>query len=162
MNISEEPEIEKITRDYLKNMKGFQKLLKKQGKEKENLKKKHNKERAFMQKQHSSVIDKMTAKQNNSSGLANGGLSQFTSDRNNNNAAASPNGDNETDNSFKQKMKEIIEEQSRAWANLLERQQSDEKALNNEHVEQQCNNFQQLLVEAQKQRKKDIESKQNK
>lgn len=150
-------------------MKGFQKLLKKQGKEKENLKKKHNKERAFMQKQHSSVIDKMTAKQNNSSGLANGALSQFTSDRNNNNAAGagaagtSPNGDNETtDNSFKQKMKEIIEEQSRAWANLLERQQSDEKALNNEHVEQQCGNFQQLLVEAQKQRKKDIESKQNK
>ena len=141
-------------------MKGFQKLLKKQGKEKENLKKKHNKERAFMQKQHSSVIDKMTAKQNNSSGLANGGPSGPFDRNNNNAAAASPDGEN--DNSFKQKMKEIIEEQSRAWANLLERQQSDEKALNNEHVEQQCVNFQQLLIEAQKQRKKDIESKQNK
>ena len=126
--LAEEPEIEKITREFLKSMKGFQKLLKKQGKEKENLKKKHNKERAFMQKQHSSVIDKMTAKQNNSSsgGLANGALSQFTSDRNNNNAAAaaaSPHGDHDTDNSFKQKMKEMIEEQSRALANLLERQQ---------------------------------------
>jgi hypothetical protein len=42
-------------------MKGFQKLIKKQSKEKENLKKKHNKEKALMQKQHSFVIDKMTA-----------------------------------------------------------------------------------------------------
>ena len=57
----EEPQIDKISRDTLKNMKGFQKLLKKQAKEKENLKKKHNKERALMQKQHSTIIDKMTA-----------------------------------------------------------------------------------------------------
>jgi hypothetical protein len=71
--------------------------------------------------------------------------------------------DSENNNkSFKLKMKEIIEDQSKSWANLLERQQADEKALNNEHVEQQCVCFQQLLIEAQKQRKKDIESRQNK
>jgi phosphatidylinositol phospholipase C beta len=52
----------------LKNLKGFQKLLKKQSKEKENLKKKHNKERAMIQKQHSSTVDKMTANHDKASG----------------------------------------------------------------------------------------------
>jgi hypothetical protein len=59
-------------------------------------------------------------------------------------------------------MKEIVEEQSRLWANLIERQQNEEKQLNNEHVEQQCVYFQQLLQEAQKLRKKDIEARQKK
>jgi hypothetical protein len=56
----------------------------------------------------------------------------------------------------------MVDEQSRLWANLIERQQSEEKQLNNEHVDQQCVNFQQLLQDAQKQRKKDIESRQKK
>jgi hypothetical protein len=59
-------------------------------------------------------------------------------------------------------MKEIVDEQSRLWASLIERQQTEEKQLNSEHVEQQCINFQLLLQEAQKQRKKDIESRQKK
>lgn len=60
-NRREEPQFERITRESLKVMKGFQKLLKKQAKEKETLKKKQNKERALMQKQHSAIIDKMNA-----------------------------------------------------------------------------------------------------
>lgn len=59
-------------------------------------------------------------------------------------------------------MKEIIDEQSKLWANLIERQQNEEKQLNNEQVEHQCQTFQQLLMEAQKQRKKDIEIRQKK
>jgi hypothetical protein len=59
-------------------------------------------------------------------------------------------------------MKEIIDEQSKLWANLIERQQTEEKQLNNEQVEHQCQTFQQLLMEAQKQRKKDIEIRQKK
>ena len=53
----------------------------------------------------------------------------------------------------------MVEEQNRLWASLLERQQSEEKQLNNEQVEQQCVQFQLLLAEAQKQRKKDIEAR---
>lgn len=60
-NEKEENIIEKITRESLKNLKGYQKLLKKQAKDRENLKKKHNKDRALMQKNHSGTIDKMTA-----------------------------------------------------------------------------------------------------
>ena len=45
---------------------------------------------------------------------------------------------------------------------MIERQQTEEKQLNNERVEQQCICFQQLLMEAQKQRKKDIELRQKK
>ncbi len=56
----------------------------------------------------------------------------------------------------------MVEEQTRLWASLIERQQTEEKQLNNEHVEQQCVQFQQILCEAQKQRKKEIESRQNK
>ena len=59
--------------------------------------------------------------------------------------------------SFKTKIKEISDEQSKAWASLIERQQNEEKQLNNERVEQQCACFLQLLSEAQKQRKKDME-----
>ena len=58
---SDEPQIDKLTREALQNMKGFQKLLKKQAKDNETLKKKQNKERALMQKQHSSIMDKMTS-----------------------------------------------------------------------------------------------------
>lgn len=61
MSKKDELQIDRITRDCLKIMKGFQKLLKKQAKEKETLKKKQNKERALMQKQHSTIIDKMNA-----------------------------------------------------------------------------------------------------
>ena len=64
--------------------------------------------------------------------------------------------------SFKTKIKETVDEQSKAWASLIERQQNEEKQLNNEQVEQQCVCFQQLLLEAQKQRKKDIELRQKK
>lgn len=59
-------------------------------------------------------------------------------------------------------MKETVEEQSRCWENLIEKQQAEEKQLNNQQVEQQCITFQQLLLEAQKQRKKDIEARQKK
>ena len=55
-----------------------------------------------------------------------------------------------------------MDEQACAYTALRERQQSEEKNLNSEQVEQQCFQFQQLLVEAQKQRKKDIELRQNK
>lgn len=64
-------QIEKITRETLKSMKGFQKLLKKQAKESEALKKKHNKERAMMQKQHSTAMDKMAANYDKTSAGAN-------------------------------------------------------------------------------------------
>jgi hypothetical protein len=58
----EEPAaIEKITRQDLGKMKGFQKLLKKQSKEIDEQRKKHNKEKALMQKQHSAAVDKMTS-----------------------------------------------------------------------------------------------------
>lgn len=63
-------------------------------------------------------------------------------------------------NFFFIKMKDTVQEQSRLWANLIERQQNEEKQLNNEHVEQQCVQLLQLLQEAQKQRKKDIEARQ--
>lgn len=59
-------------------------------------------------------------------------------------------------------MKELVQEQSHLWAKLIEKQQNEEKALNNEQVEQQCVQFQQLLIDAQKQRKKDIEIRQKK
>ena len=141
-----EPQIDKITRDTLKNTKGFQKLIKKQTKEKESLVKKHNKDRALMQKQHSSVIDKLNA----------------TSDKSNFNAQINGCAGADTDKQINTKLKEIVEEQSRAWAALIERQQVEEKQLNNEHVEQQCVTFQQLLLDAQKTRKKEIEIRQNK
>jgi len=57
-------------------------------------------------------------------------------------------------------MKQLVDEQSKHWANLIEKQQIEEKHLNNEHVEQQCACFNQLLIEAQKQRKKVIEARQ--
>ena len=61
----EEPlQFDKITRHDLRKMKGFQKLVKKQLKEKETLKSKQNKEKALMQKQHCSAIDKMTTVHN--------------------------------------------------------------------------------------------------
>lgn len=166
----EDTQIEKITRDTLKSMKGFQKLLKKQSKENENLKKKQNKEKALMQKQHSSVIDKLAANydksvincvgantiliNNNNSNVMNNNYSNIENNNSINNDA--------NENGYKSKIKEMVEEQSRLWANLIERQQNEEKLLNNEHVEQQCIHFQQLLQEAQKQRKKDIEARQKK
>ncbi len=59
-------------------------------------------------------------------------------------------------------MKELVQKQSQLWAELIEKQQNEEKQLNNEHVEQQCLQFQQLLIDAQKQRKKDVEIRQKK
>lgn len=146
-----DPQIDKITRETLKNTKGFQKLIKKQTKEKESLVKKHNKDRALMQKQHSSVIDKINA---------NYDKSNFNMFNNTNNNNAQNNGCAGAE--INTKLKEIVEEQSRAWATLIERQQLEEKQLNNDHVEQQCVTFQQLLLEAQKTRKKEIEIRQNK
>ncbi len=149
-NKKDEPSIEKISRDTLKSMKGFQKLLKKQTKEKEVLKKKHNKEKAFMQKQHSSIIDKMTVSFDKTSSGTN----------NTSNPIESLN--NTDENNFRQKMKDIVDDQTKIWATLIERQQTEDKQLNNEQVEQQCLCFQQLLIEAQKQRKKDMELRQKK
>jgi phosphatidylinositol phospholipase C beta len=163
--------IEKITRDTLKVTKGFQKLLKKQAKENEALKKKQNKERALMQKQHSAAIDKMAANYDksvvNCVGANNSTIiNSVVNGGSNNPAGQFSNIDTTTGDmneiNYKSKLKEMVDEQSRLWANLIERQQSEEKQLNNEHVEQQCVNFQQLLQDAQKQRKKDIESRQKK
>jgi hypothetical protein len=152
-----EPQIDRITREMLKNTKGFQKLLKKQTKEKESFIKKHNKDRALMQKQHSTVIDKM-----NSSNDKSTFLSSFNTN-NNNNAQNNGCAGADTDKFYTNtKLKDIVEEQTRAWAALIERQQAEEKQLNNEHVDQQCLHFQQLLLEAQKTRKKEIEIRQNK
>lgn len=154
----DEPQIEKITREGLKSKKGFQKLLKKQTKEKESLIKKQNKDRALMQKQHSTVIDKMNASNDKSNFL--------NSFNNNNNAHNNTNANGcagaDTDKFLNSKLKDVVEEQTRAWAALLERQQLEEKQLNNEHVDQQCVIFQQLLLDAQKTRKKEIEIRQNK
>jgi phosphatidylinositol phospholipase C, beta len=154
----DDPQIEKITREILKNTKGFQKLIKKQTKERESLIKKHNKDRALMQKQHSTVIDKMSASSDKSNFL-----STFNNNNNNNNNAQNNGcaGANSEKN-LNSKLKEVVEEQTRAWATLIERQQTEEKQLNNEHVDQQCIIFQQLLMEAQKTRKKEIEIRQNK
>ncbi len=154
----DDPQIDKITREILKNTKGFQKLIKKQTKEKESLIKKHNKDRALMQKQHSTVIDKMSASSDKSNFL-----STFNNNNNNNNNAQNNGcaGANSEKN-LNSKLKEVVEEQTRAWATLIERQQTEEKQLNNEHVDQQCIIFQQLLMEAQKTRKKEIEIRQNK
>lgn len=173
----DEPQIDKITRETLKETKGFQKLLKKQTKEKEVLTKRHNKEKALMQKQHSTIIDKMNAQfdksnVNNNTNNNAGRLNSNSSASKNNNATFSSNGNqnhtkslnelNENQSFFNSKLKEIIDEQSKLWAALLERQQAEEKNLNNEQVENQCFQFQQLLIDAQKQRKKEIESRQNK
>jgi phosphatidylinositol phospholipase C beta len=155
----DDPQIDKITREILKNTKGFQKLIKKQTKEKESLIKKHNKDRALMQKQHSTVIDKMSASSDKSNFL-----STFNNNNNNNNNNAQNNGcaGANSEKNLNSKLKEVVEEQTRAWATLIERQQTEEKQLNNEHVDQQCIIFQQLLMEAQKTRKKEIEIRQNK
>lgn len=59
-------------------------------------------------------------------------------------------------------MKEMVQKQSQLWAELIEKQQNEEKQLNNEHVEQQCQQFLALLIDAQKQRKKDVEIRQKK
>ena len=161
-------------------MKGFQKLLKKQSKDVEALKKKHNKERALMQKQHSTTIDKMTSyldKSNNGASLLNNNftnnnssgpsspkvITEFTELNQTNQTSSTPVSPFEKkQSSFKSKIKEISDEQAKAWASLIERQQNEEKQLNNERVEQQCACFLQLLTEAQKQRKKDIELRQKK
>lgn len=148
-NKKEEQLIEKITRETLKTMKGFQKLLKKQTKEKEILRKKHNKEKALIQKQHSSIIDKMTVTYDKN--LSNNIIGTLNQNIDSNNTV---------EINYKQKMKEIVDEQTRIWASLIEKQQMEEKQLNNEQVDQQCVCFQQLLIEAQKQRKKDLELKQ--
>ncbi len=153
INKKDDPLIEKITREVLKSCKGFQKLLKKQTKEKETLIKKHNKEKAFMQKQHSSIIDKMTANYDKNLFSNNGSAASQGAHIANNNSDESV---------FRLKMKELVDDQTKSWANMIEKQQSEEKHLNNEHVEQQCACFQQLLQEAQKQRKKEIEIKQKK
>lgn len=60
------------------------------------------------------------------------------------------------------KIRELVQEQSQLWAKLIEKQQNGEKQLNNEHVEQQCQQMHQLLIDAQKQRKKDAEIRQKK
>lgn len=118
----EEMQLERITRESLKTMKSFQKLLKRQSKEKEALKKKHNKERAMMQKQHAAIIDKMNANNSKKNGRysagAGGGVSSVStsvyvnsSNLNSTNAnssvtlvngqvAASGSGSNNTNNTF--------------------------------------------------------------
>lgn len=182
---ADQPQIAKLTRETLQNMKGFQKLIKKQSKDIDALKKKHNKERALMQKQHSSIIDKMTSyfdKSNNGIGGAGFINNNFSTTMSNENPSSPKhyteftelNPTNQTTSStplspfekkqtsFKSKIKETVDEQTKSWANLIERQQTEEKQLNNERVEQQCICFQQLLMEAQKQRKKDIELRQKK
>jgi len=72
------------------------------------------------------------------------------------------NNNNDNINNDKDKISELVEEQTRAWVALVDRQQQEEKQLNNEHIDQQCNIFEQLLVEAQKQRKKLIDQRLNK
>lgn len=56
----------------------------------------------------------------------------------------------------------MVQKQSQLWAELIEKQQNEEKQLNNEHVEQQCQQFLALLIDVQKQRKKDVEIRQKK
>ena len=174
----EETPIEKITRDELRKMKGFQKLLKKQHKEKEGLKKKHNKEKCLMQKHHSSAIDKLTTTYSKLSISVNNNvdcvhnLNHQNNNNNNNNTSNNSsrsskrshqeNNNNDNINNDKDKISELVEEQTRAWVALVDRQQQEEKQLNNEHIDQQCNIFEQLLVEAQKQRKKLIDQRLNK
>ncbi len=104
-----------------------------------------------MQKQHSSTIDKMNAQFDKSAeSTANGESAGLGGLRNGG------------ESGLHAKLKECVEEQTKMWAALIERQQAEEQQLNNEHVDQQCFTFQVLLTEAQKQRKKDIESRQNK
>ena len=67
-----------------------------------------------------------------------------------------------TTTSTTSELKEMVDEQSRAWSALLERQKAEEKQLNVEQMEQQCACLQQLLADAQKQRRKDVEAKQKK
>lgn len=146
-------------------MKGFQKILKKQHKEKETLKKKHNKEKQLMQKNHSAAIDKLTTIYNKKQNLN-------VNNNNNNNDCANnqPNSARSSrsskrsnqENNDKDKIGELVEEQTRIWVALVERQVQEEKQLNKDHIDQQCNSFEQLLVEAQKQRVKFIEQKQTK
>ena len=57
--VLDEVQLERITRETLGGSKGFQKLLKKQAKEREAVTKRQSKERALMQRQHSGAIDKM-------------------------------------------------------------------------------------------------------
>jgi phosphatidylinositol phospholipase C beta len=100
--------LEKITRDTLKSMKGFQKLLKKQSKENENLKKKHNKERALMQKQHSAAVDKMAANYDktlvgSSSNNGAGAINNNTTTLNFNTAILNQNNENYNTNDMNEK-----------------------------------------------------------
>ena len=170
----EETPIEKITRDELRKMKGFQKLLKKQHKEKETLKKKHNKEKSLMQKNHSAAIDKLTTiynkqQQQQQQLIVNNNINnEFVNNQNNSTRSSrsskrsnQENNNNECKND-KDKIADLVDEQTRTWVALVERQTQEEKQLNNEHIDQQCSIFEQLLVEAQKQRVKFIEQKQNK
>jgi hypothetical protein len=55
----------------------------------------------------------------------------------------------------------MVDQQEKLWNGLLEKHQTDEKQMNNDHVEQQCLTFDVLLVEAQKERKKQVEARQN-
>ena len=164
----DETPIEKITREELRKMKGFQKLLKKQHKEKDALKKKHNKEKQLMQKNHSAAIDKLTTiynkKQNlnvNNNDCVNNQPSSARSSRSSK-RSNQENNNNNNNNNDKDKIGELVEEQTRMWVALVERQTNEEKQLNNDHIDQQCNIFEQLLGEAQKQRIKFIEQKQTK
>jgi phosphatidylinositol phospholipase C beta len=174
--------LDKLTRETLQNMKGFQKLLKKQSKENEALKKKHNKERALMQKQHSSTMDKMTTSvdlkspqiqiQQGSGGTSPNPSSpcrEATAVASTSILQAASTSSIQQQQpfekrqfSFKSKIKETVDDQSKSWAALIERQRNEQKLLNNEQVEQQCACFQTLLLEAQKQRKKDLEMRQKK
>jgi phosphatidylinositol phospholipase C beta len=58
--------VEKITSDNLRLMRSFQKLFKKQAKEKEMLKRKHFKERSVLQKQHAILLGKIHSNNNKS------------------------------------------------------------------------------------------------
>ena len=165
----EETPIEKITREELRKMKGFQKLLKKQHKEKESLKKKHNKEKSLMQKNHSSAIDKLTVTYNKQNMSVNE-TNDCVNNQNNNSSARSSRSskrsnqenNNEPVKNNKDRISELVDEQTKMWVALVDKQTQEEKQLNNEHIDQQCSIFDQLLVEAQKQRLKLVEQRQNK
>ena len=59
------------------------------------------------------------------------------------------------------KLNDLLGEQEKLWNALLEKHQIDEKQLEAEHVEHQCASYDALLVDAQKERKKQIEAKQH-
>ncbi|XP_071488993.1 1-phosphatidylinositol 4,5-bisphosphate phosphodiesterase beta-4-like isoform X4 [Diadema antillarum] len=142
-----------ITAETLKKERAYQKLLKKQQKEQDSLNKRHSKERATLQKTHYSTVNKMEACHDREKLTREKSLEKAIKKKGESNCSDLK---IETEchvqslvNDHKARVKEVVADQSKEFAEMVHRQQMEEVNMKENHIHQRCDLLKKLMVSTQ-------------